>query len=124
MKCRSYAVVNVPASAPPGRTRLTRLEIEAPSRHFAGVIAGQASLANVGSQDVDRARRRNADVSHKGCTTISAASHASVFVINIAPGDLIEIGVVFQRETRPLTRKRAACTTGPTRRRCKLDSLR
>jgi len=100
------------------------LEIEAPARYFAGVIAGQASLANVGSQDVDRARRRNADVSHKGCTTIPAASHASVFVIDICAGDLIEIGVVFQRETRPLRRKRAARTTGPTRRGCKLGGLR
>jgi hypothetical protein len=100
------------------------LEIKAASRHFAGVIAGQASLANVGPQGVDRACRRNADVSHEGSTTISAASHASVFVINIYAGDLIEIRFIFQRETRPFTRKRTACTTGSTRRGGKLDGLR
>lgn len=123
---------------PPGAPRLMPLEIEAleidalaiealeikaPSRHFAGVIAGQASLANVGPQDIDRARRRDADLPNKGGAAISAASHASVFVIDIGAGDSIKIGVIFQRETWPLTRKRAARTAGPARRGGDLAAL-
>ena len=71
------------------------LKIEAPSRHFAGVISRQTSSANIRSYSVDRACRRDAYVSHKRCTAITAASHASMFTIDIHAGDSIEIGVTF-----------------------------
>ena len=72
------------------------LKIEAPPRHFAGVISRQTSSANIRSYSVDRACRRDAYVSHKRCTAITAASHASMFAIDIRAGDSIEIGVTFQ----------------------------
>jgi hypothetical protein len=72
------------------------LEVEAPPCHFAGVISGQASSANIRSYGVDRACRRDAYVSHKRCTAITAASHASMFAIGIHAGDSIEIVVTFQ----------------------------
>jgi hypothetical protein len=72
------------------------LKIEAPPCHFAGVISGQTSSANIRSYGVDRACRRDAYVSHKRCTAITVASHASMFAIGIRAGDLIEIGVTFQ----------------------------
>ena len=71
------------------------LKIEAPPCHFAGVISRQTSSANIGSHGVDRAGRRDAYVSHKRCTAIIAASHASMFAIDIRAGDSIEIGVTF-----------------------------
>jgi hypothetical protein len=72
------------------------LKIEAPSSHFAGVITRQASFANVRPQDVDSARRKDTDVSHKGRTAISVTSHASELVINEWAGNLIEICIIFQ----------------------------
>jgi hypothetical protein len=72
------------------------LKIEAPPCHFAGVVSRQTSSANIRSYGVDRACRRDAYVSHKRCTAITAASHASVFAIGIRAGDSIEIGVTFQ----------------------------
>ena len=71
------------------------LEIEAPPCHFAGVVSGQTSSANIRSYSVDRACRRDAYVSHKRCTAITAASHASMFAIDIRAGDSIEIGITF-----------------------------
>ena len=85
--------VNVTWSA---RRTANRLKIEAPPCHFAGVIARQTSSANIRSRSVDRACRRDAYVSHKRCTAITAASHASMFAIGIRAGDSIEIGVTFQ----------------------------
>jgi len=72
------------------------LKIEAPPCHFAGVVPRQTSSANIRSYDVDRARRRDAYVSHKRCTAITAASHASMFAIGVREGDSIEIGIAFQ----------------------------
>jgi len=70
--------------------------MKAPSCHLTGVIARQASFANLGPHAVDRARRRDADLPHQRGAAIAAASHASLFVINIGAGDSIEIGVRFQ----------------------------
>src|SRR6516225_5988090 len=50
------------------------LKIEAPPCHFAGVVSRQTSSANVRSYGVDRACRRDAYVSYKRCTAITAAS--------------------------------------------------
>ena len=72
------------------------LKIEAPPCHFAGVVSRQTSSANIRPYGVDRACRRDAYVSHKRCTAIPAASHASMFAIDIRAGDSIEIGVTFQ----------------------------
>jgi len=72
------------------------LKIEAPPCHFAGVVSGQTSSANIRSYSVDRACRRDANVSHTRCTAITAASHAPMLEIGIRAGDSIEIGVTFQ----------------------------
>ena len=80
----------------PSTTMLVPLKVEAPACHFAGVISRQTSSANVRSHGIDRACRRDAYVSHKRCTAITAASHASMFAIDIRAGDSIEIGVTFQ----------------------------
>ena len=72
------------------------LKIEAPPCHFAEVVSRQTSSANVRSHGVDRACRRDAYASHKRCTAIAAASHASMLAIDIHVGDSIEIGVAFQ----------------------------
>jgi hypothetical protein len=72
------------------------LKIEAPPCHFAGVVSRQTSPANVRSHCVDRACRRNAYASHKRCTAITTASHASMLAIDIRAGDSIEIGITFQ----------------------------
>jgi hypothetical protein len=72
------------------------LEIEAPPCHFAGVVSRQTSSANVWSRGVDRACRRDAYVSDKRCTAITAASHASMLMIDIRVRDSIQIRVTFQ----------------------------
>src|SRR5262249_10844689 len=72
------------------------LETEAPPCHLAGVVSRQTSSANVRPHGVDRACRRDAYVSHKRCTAITAGSHASMLAIDIHAGDSIEIGVTFQ----------------------------
>src|SRR5215468_577908 len=72
------------------------LEIEAPPCHFAGIVSRQTSSANIRSHGVDRACRRDAYVSHKRCTTITAASHASTLAIDIRVGDSIEIDITLQ----------------------------
>ena len=68
-------------------------EIETPPRHPAGVVSRQASPANVRPDGVNRARRRDAHLSHKGGAAIAAASHASQVAIDIDAGDSIEIAV-------------------------------
>src|SRR5262249_50721791 len=88
------AVLNVTWLA--HQTVLILLEIEAPSCHLAGVISRQTSSANIRPHGVDRACRRDAYVSHKRCTAITAVSHASMLAIDIHAGDSIEIGVTFQ----------------------------
>jgi hypothetical protein len=100
------------------------LEIEASSRHLTGVISRRTDFADVRPDAVDRARRRDADVSHKGCTAISSASHASLFVIDVRAGDLIELGVGFQRKPRPLRGKGTARAASPTVSRAKLGRSR
>ena len=72
------------------------LQIEAPPGHPAGVVSGEAGSANLGSRDVDRARRSDADVADKSRTAIAEASHASQSVIDQGFRDPIEIGIAFQ----------------------------
>jgi hypothetical protein len=45
---------------------------------------------------VDRARRRNADVSDEGGTAIAIASHPASFVIHVYTGNLIKTNLAFQ----------------------------
>jgi hypothetical protein len=71
-------------------------KVEPPPRNFAGVISRQTSSANVRPHSVDRARRRDADLSHKRRTAITTASHATYVAIDIGVGDSVEIGVAFQ----------------------------
>jgi hypothetical protein len=75
---------------------LKGLKIEAPPRHFAGVIPRQTSSANIRPHAVDRACRGDAYLSYKRHTAITAASHASQVAIDIRVGDSIEIGVAFE----------------------------
>jgi hypothetical protein len=83
-------------SLPVMRCGICLIKTEALPCRFAGVVAGQTGSANIRSYAVDRACRRNAYVSHKGRTAITAASHAPMFAIDIHAGDLIEVGVTFQ----------------------------
>src|SRR6516165_8661177 len=71
----SAAVLNIAWRG--NRTMLITSKIEAPPCHFTGIVSWQTSSANVRSHGVDRACRRDAYVSHKRCTAITAASHAS-----------------------------------------------
>jgi hypothetical protein len=70
-------------------------EIEALSCHLAGIISRHTDFANVRPHGVDRARRRDADVSHKGRTAIAVTPHSSLFVIDIPARDSPEVGVAF-----------------------------
>jgi hypothetical protein len=70
------------------------LKIEALSCDPAGIIPWQARSANIRPHGVDRARRRDADISHKGCAAIAAASHTSLLVIDIRARYPIDIGFI------------------------------
>jgi hypothetical protein len=74
----------------------TLSQIKVPPCRQARVVSGQTSFANVRPHVVDRARRRNADLSHEGGAAIAATPHAAVLIIDIGAGDSIEIGVVFK----------------------------
>jgi hypothetical protein len=71
-------------------------KIEPQPCHFAEVISRQTGSANVRPRGVDRAFRRDAYLSHKRRTAITAASHAAWVAIDIRVGDSVEIGVAFQ----------------------------
>jgi hypothetical protein len=92
-----------------------QLEIKATSCHLAGAISRQTRLANIWSQGVDSARRRNADVSHEGSATIAIASHPASLLVHVYRRNSIKTDFAFQRETRPFRRERAARATGSTR---------
>jgi hypothetical protein len=82
-------------------TPVTLSEIEAPPGHLAGIISWQTGFANVRPHGVDRARRRDADIPHKGRAAIAVAPHASLLVIDECARDSIKRRLVFQREPRP-----------------------
>jgi hypothetical protein len=71
-------------------------EIEAPSRHLAGIISRQAGPANVRPHGVDTARGRDADFANKRRAAIAVASDSSLPVIDEYPRDPIKRGVVLQ----------------------------
>lgn len=79
-------------------------------RHSAGIISWQAGPADVRPEGVDRARCRHANIPHKGGAAVAVAAHAPVRIINEGARNAIEIGIVLQREPRPLGR---IGTTGP-----------
>ena len=74
--------------------RLTS-EIEVLSCHLAGLISRQTNFANVGPHIVDRACRRDADVSLKRRTAIAVTPHSSLIVIDVSTRDSPKIGVTF-----------------------------
>jgi len=76
---------------------------------------GKQALQNLRPRGVDRARRRDADLSHQGCATIAFAPHAPALVIDKRSWDSIELGVGLQREPRPFCRISAARAAGPAR---------
>ena len=87
-------------------------------RHLAGVIAWFTSTANLWANTVDRARRRNADLTYQGGATIAVALHASKMMVSKRAGDEIEIAIVLGGELGPVARKRAASAAAPTERGC------
>jgi hypothetical protein len=83
----------------PTRTVLpaaSRLKIKAPPCHLAGDISRQTRFANIWSHGVDRARRRNADVSYERGTAIAIASHPTTLVIHVYTGNLTKAKLAFQ----------------------------
>ena len=78
------------------RAMLIPSKIEAPPCYLACVISRQTSSANVRPHGVNRACRRDAYVSHKGSTAITAASHASQVAFDVRAGDSVEVTVAFQ----------------------------
>src|SRR5205085_9784546 len=77
-------------------------------RRRTGVVAGQARAAHVGPRRIDRARRRNADLSGERRAAIAVAAHFRARIVDINCGDRRERGIALQREARPLGRMRAA----------------
>jgi hypothetical protein len=76
--------------------RMPCSEIEAPPCHLAGVISRQTGFADVRPHGVDRARRRDADVAHKGRAAIAVAPHSSPLVIDECARDPGKRGLIFQ----------------------------
>jgi hypothetical protein len=87
-------------------------------RQLAGFIARFTSTANLWPNTVDRARRRNPDLTYQGGATIAVALHASTMMVGKRAGDAIEIAIVLGRESGPIARKRAASAAAPTGRGC------
>jgi len=74
-------------------------------RQLAGFIARFASTANLGPLTVDRAGRRNADLTNQGGATIAVALHASEMMVCKRAGDAIEIAIFLGRKSGPVARK-------------------
>jgi hypothetical protein len=87
-------------------------------RQLAGFIARFASTANLWPNIVDRARRRNADLTFQGGATIAVALHASTMMVSKRAGNAIEIALVLGRESGPVARIRAASAAASTERGC------
>jgi hypothetical protein len=88
------------------------------SRQLAGFIARLTSTANLWPNTVDRARRRNADLTYQGSATIAVALHASKMMVGKRARDEIEIAIVLGGESGPVARKRATSAAAPTGRGC------
>jgi len=87
-------------------------------RQLAGFIARFTSAANLGPNTVDRARRRNADLTYQSGATIAVALHASTMMVCKRAGDTIEIAVVLGCESGPVARIRAASPATTAERGC------
>jgi hypothetical protein len=83
-------------------------------RQLASFVARFTGTANLWPNTVDRAGRRNADLTDQSRATIAIALHASKMMVDKCAGNAIEITIVLGREAGPLARKRAACAAGPT----------
>ena len=83
-------------------------------RHPAGVIARFARTADVGPQAVDATGGRNSNFADEGGAPITIAAHAGQSLIDERAGNEINVGICFEREARPIPRKRAACPAPPT----------
>ena len=66
------------------------------SCHQAGVVAWLTSFANIGPDAVDRARRRDTNVSYEGRAAIAVAPHSSLRVIDERARDAIKRCVILQ----------------------------
>jgi hypothetical protein len=97
----------------PHSGRSTSSEAEKAPRLLAGLIARQAHSANLRPEGINRARRRHADLTDQSGAAISFATHATVVVIDEESRNLIELGIAFRREPRPIRRKRTARAAGP-----------
>ena len=93
---------------------VSSLKIKARPCHLAGAISRQTRFANIWSHGVDRARRRNTDVSCEGGTAIAVASHPTLLVIHVYTGNFTKTKLAFQCEPRPFRRERAARAAGST----------
>jgi hypothetical protein len=91
-----------------------RLEIEVIPGYPAGIVAGQTGSANLRPYRVYGAGRRNPNLTHKGRTAIPNAPHAAACVVDESTRNSLEIGVGFQRKSRPFRRIRATCPAGLT----------
>jgi hypothetical protein len=63
---------------------------------LAGVIAWLTSFADIGPDAVDRARRRDTNVSYEGRAAIAVAPHSSLRVIDQFARDPIKRRIIFQ----------------------------
>lgn len=77
-------------------------------RHVAGMVAGLAGAAYVGPVGVDRAGRRNADLTYEGQAAHAIATHARKLVIDQLGGNPVQRGVVLNGEARPFVGVSAA----------------
>lgn len=91
-----------------------RLEIEVIPGYPAGIVARQTGSANLRPYRVYCARRRHPDLAHKGRAAIPNAPHTAARVVDQSTRNSLEIGVGFQRKSRPFRRIRATCPAGLT----------
>jgi hypothetical protein len=101
-----------PRKRSPGGEHGKAREVEAVAGHVACRIAWQTIPANVRSNGINRARRRDTNAPLECCASLAVAPHSTRSAIDKRRWDLIERGVVFQGKSWPLGRKRA---TGPAR---------
>ena len=70
---------------------------------------GLARAADVGSDCVRHARRRDPDLARQCRASVALAMHAGVVAIHIGEGNGRNIGIAVGRERRPMGCERAAC---------------
>ena len=78
----------------------------------AGIVARQTGSAYLRPYRVYGAGRRNPDLTHKRRAAIPNAPHAAARVVDESTRNSLEIGVGFQRKSRPFRRIRATCPAG------------